>query len=549
GVPHIQGADFLDALYGLGYLHALDRRTQLAFARAVGSGRATELLADKPGLLESDRFLRRLGAARGIPQEVDALDERARRCLQVYCDGVNDGFRQTGRSFPMWAAGVADEPWEPASALLIGNLLNLLGLAHGQQRAEHIVLDLARTGAEPNRLRELYHPYLDVADFDLLRRVKEPNFLSDEFFAETAGLAKLSGSNAWAISPRRSRSGHALLASDPHIEINNHPTAWHEAVLHWDGHWMMGAALPGTPMFAVGRNERLAWGVTYSMADCCDYLIEDCRARDGVAEYRRGDAWLSFETRDESFQRKGGPRENLRAHSNPQGVLEADPLDDGDGLYLLSQWAGSAPGFGKSLATWTALAECGETEAAMELVRDCPEPPLCWMFADADGHIGRQVSGRFPKRNSNRLGVIPVPGWDESNHWDGWISVSELPSEFDPPEGFLCSANENLTSPDGPVLTTLPGADYRRRRIAQRLDALPSATTDDCRELQYDVFSMQAEDLLERLLPLLPDGEAKRRLDSWDRQYRVDSKDAALFARFYAFLVAEVFGQSPEQGG
>ena len=36
GVPHIMASTWQEALYGLGYLHALDRPTQMLFSRAVG---------------------------------------------------------------------------------------------------------------------------------------------------------------------------------------------------------------------------------------------------------------------------------------------------------------------------------------------------------------------------------------------------------------------------------------------------------------------------------------------------------------------------------
>jgi penicillin amidase len=61
GVPHISAGTWREALYGLGYMHAIDRPTQMLFARAVASGRSAELIADKPELLEMDRFFRRVG--------------------------------------------------------------------------------------------------------------------------------------------------------------------------------------------------------------------------------------------------------------------------------------------------------------------------------------------------------------------------------------------------------------------------------------------------------------------------------------------------------
>ncbi len=62
GVPHVEADSWRGALYGLGYMHAIDRPTQMLFSRAVASGQSTELIADKPELLEMDRFFRARGS-------------------------------------------------------------------------------------------------------------------------------------------------------------------------------------------------------------------------------------------------------------------------------------------------------------------------------------------------------------------------------------------------------------------------------------------------------------------------------------------------------
>ena len=46
GVPHVRGRSWLDALYGLGYMHGTDRPTQMHFGRSVALGRAAERIAN-----------------------------------------------------------------------------------------------------------------------------------------------------------------------------------------------------------------------------------------------------------------------------------------------------------------------------------------------------------------------------------------------------------------------------------------------------------------------------------------------------------------------
>ena len=56
GIPHVQADHWLDAVYGLGYMHATDRGTQLLFARSIARGSAAGDISNSPELLETDCF-------------------------------------------------------------------------------------------------------------------------------------------------------------------------------------------------------------------------------------------------------------------------------------------------------------------------------------------------------------------------------------------------------------------------------------------------------------------------------------------------------------
>jgi penicillin G amidase len=543
GVPHISASDWPGALYGLGYLHALDRPTQMVFSRAVARGRSAELIADKPELVETDRFFRRVGLDLHLEREIAGLEDRTFGYLTAYCEGVNDGMKRAGRSLPMWATGFHPYPWNQQSVLLIGNLLNYGGLAVSQLQNERLLLELIQSGVDREMLRELFSPLLDTADFDLLRRIKISSRLSDEALELIADLPRLAGSNAWAITPSRSASGHALLASDPHLEVNRLPAIWYEAVLEWDDRYVMGATLPGCPLFAVARTERLAWGVTYLKGDTCDYFIEDCRPAGDGWQYRRGDEWHDFKVRVEDIGRKGQDSQTFHVYYNDVGTLECPPDTCQGGPCLSTAWSGESEGAGQSIATWLALVGCQSTIDAMDLVRECPQPTLNWIFADVEGHIGWQANGRFPQRSPQYSGILPIPAWDESNHWKGWIPTKELPRLYDPAEGYVANANEDINEPGGPRFVTQVLPDYRRRRIDERLAALTHATLEDMQQLQYDVVSTEARDLLQVFLPYLPESEVKQRLANWDCGYGPESLEATLFQRLYRNVLLEVFGQ------
>lgn len=545
GVACVRGATFLDALYGLGYMHGLDRGTQLLFGRSVAGGSAAEEIADDAELLETDRFLRRFGLHRNLPDEVRLLSGTAGEQLESYCEGVNDGLGALGRSWPMWATGYQARAWDPASVILIGRLLSFGGLATSQLQSERLLLELIHAGVNEQTLRHLFAPRLDNVDFELLRQVRMTNSLSNDALDVLQDLPRLAGSNAWAVAPSRSQTGGALLASDPHLEVNRLPAIWYEASLSWgeDGDYVLGASLPGCPLFAVARTRRVSWGVTYMKGDTFDYFIEDCRLSEHGWEYRRGEQWLPFEVREESIGRKGAEAEPMRVYFNEVGVLEGDPNEAGEGLQLSLAWTGAGDGAGRAMESWLELIHAPTAEAAMNSARRCQMPTLCFVMADREGHIGLQGCGRFPQRPEGYSGLTPIPAWDESLHWSGWLPERHLPRIYDPPEGFVATANEEWPEREGVRLVTKPANEYRKLRIDRLLAELPEATVEDMQRLQYDVYSVQAEQLLALFLPHLPDGEMKERLTAWDRRFDPESRDASLFMRLYWHVVLELLGR------
>lgn len=541
GVPHVEAECWLDALFGLGYQHARDRVTQILFSRAVASGRGAEQISDKPELFETDCFFRKVALYRNLEHEAALLDDERRAEIDAYCEGVNRGIRAAGRSLPMRVTGFQPYDWDVSAVLLVGKLLSFGGLAISQMQNERLLIELIHARASEQAIRDLFSPRLDGIDFELLRKVRMSNQLSDHALDVMTDLPRLAGSNAWAVSPSRSESGTALLASDPHLEINRLPAIWYEAVLRFGDQYVMGATLPGCPLFAVARTNRVAWGVTYMKGDTIDFFIEDCRPGGETGwQYRRGNDWHDFRVREEVIQRKNAEPFVARCYENDQGILDRAP--EQAGYYLSFLWTGSSGGGDRAISTWLELIQANDAQQAMDVARECSQPTLCFVFADAEGHIGLQGCGKFPKRAEPDQGLVPLPAWDETNHWQGFLDSSFLPRVYDPPEGFVATANEALNPKDGPLLVTQFLPDYRKRRIDERLAELDQATLDDMKDLQYDLISLQARDLLATFMPHLPVGDLKRRLEAWDYSYEAESHEAALFQRLYINVIMELCG-------
>jgi len=229
-------------------------------------------------------------------------------------------------------------------------------------------------------------------------------------------------------------------------------------------------------------------------------------------------------------------------YENEQGTLEGDPAEKGAGYHLSIAWSGNFEGSGRAIGSWLQVPAADNAKQAMDEVRLCTQPTLCWVFADVEGHIGLQSCGRFPLRGGGYSGLTPIPAWDEANHWQGWLDPEKLPRVYDPDCGYISTANEEMNPAGGPLLVTQLLPCYRKRRIDERLAELPQATIADMQSIQYDTVSLQARDLLDILLPHLPGGELKTLLENWDCNYIPSSREAALFQRLYRNVMVELFG-------
>ena len=83
--------------------------------------------------------------------------------------------------------------------------------------------------------------------------------------------AEATGSNNWAVSPRRSATG-GLLAGDPHLSPAMPGITY--IAIEVDGRTCRGASFPGRVGIVFGQNDDVAWSLTNTMADVMDLYVE-----------------------------------------------------------------------------------------------------------------------------------------------------------------------------------------------------------------------------------------------------------------------------------
>lgn len=542
GVPRVHASTEEDLYFGNGYMQARDRGMQMVLTRIIGQGRLSEVVESSDEALKSDLYFRKMNWRGDAPRIVSTLPEKTARLAKAWCDGVNEAFnRKLPWEFRMLAH--RPDPWRIEDSILIFRMMGFLSLQQTQLEAERILIELVQTGVSDARLKEMFPGLLDNLDRELIGKIQMGDRLVPGTLSGVRLFPGMTASNNWAVAGSKTKSKKPMMACDPHMEIARLPAIWQEMVLELGDHYLVGAGIPGFPGIFMGRNSHVSWGGTYSFMDSVDSWVEECR--EGKAKRRTGKnktEWARFRERWETIKRKRKDDHHVTFYENEHGVLDGNPLEPGH--YLATRWASGQETGAVSLGIMFDLLRMDSVEQGMELLSRM-ETSWNWVLSDKAGNIGFQMSGLMPIRGGSGSGFLPQPGWDATNDWHGFVEPDQLPRSFNPPEGFVVTANNNLNSLGGANPVNMSGGIYRSRRLESVLRHAKEIGYEDFRNLQYDDYSLQAEKYMQIVRPLLPENEHGKILLEWDCRYKASSEGAWLFEKFYRNLIEEVFGQDP----
>ncbi len=566
GISHIYASNPHDLFFVQGYVHAQDRFWQMEFWRRIGSGRLSEVLGESA--LGQDRFLRTLGWHRTSAQELKRLNAETRAVLEAYAEGVN-AYISTHRGhlglefaiLGLTGVEFEPEPWTPLNTLTWAKVMawDLSGNMDTELLRAHIT---ARLGTPA--VGVLKPPYPD--DYPVI--VPPPlagatlETVPDAAFeTHVLGAGDDLGSNNWVVAGSRTETGTPFLANDPHLGIQM-PSIWYEIGLHCDPlgpdcpYNVVGASFASTPGVIIGHNDHIAWGVTNLGPDVQDLFIERVNP-ENTNQYEFQGEWLDMEIVREEIQVAGEEEPvvvNVRTTRHGPIINDVVGGTEEDWTFgwqpLALSWTALQPGtLVRSIVLLDRARNWGEFREALSY---WDVPSQNFIYADVEGNIGYQAPGRIPIRASGN-GSSPVPGWAGEHEWVDYISFDELPRAFNPPEGYIVTANNAVVGPDFPYFLSLdwsPG--YRARRIVELIEADPVLSLTDLQTIQGDSSPIWAEDVLPYLLVLPVTGsgssnerrlaEALEMLRAWDRQAVQDSAGTVLFEAFRLHLVDLTFG-------
>ncbi len=451
GIPHITAATAEDAIVLQGFACAQDRMWQMDGLRRAAAGRLAEVFG--PSVLEVDRSARRLRMERAAEQHAAALPPADRAVLAAYARGVNYYLETHRNRMPLEfrLLGYDARPWTVADSVLIGMLMYRDLTTTWPGDLEKAALLAA--GGDRAKVAALY-----------------PASVRSEV---------MPGSNAWAVAGSRTASGKPLLANDPHLEYSM-PGIWHAVHLKAPGLNVIGAALPGAPCVILGHNDRIAWGVTNLGYDVQDLYIEKFDPQLGRYVYR-GQVEQARLERD-PIRVKGGATVDFA-----QWVTRHGPVSNEGGRFLALRWVALESGsFGFPFLDLDRARNWQEFTAALARY---PGPGQNFVYADVDGNIGYQATGRLPIRR-NFDGDVPVDGASGEYEWDGYIPFEQLPRAFNPPSGIIVTANQNPFPADYPYRVGGEfAAPYRARQIRDLLAPRRGLRPADMIAIQKDVYS------------------------------------------------------------
>ena len=541
GIPHIYASFVADAYFALGFVHAQDRLWQMEMSRRIGSGRLAEVLGREA--LEVDRFMRTLGLRQAAEANVKHYAPETRRLLDAYAAGVN-AFLATDPVLPpeFWLLRFAPERWSAIDSVVWTKVM--AWDLSTNWRNELLRARLSRT-LSTQRIQEFLPPYPGdmqprLPDLKALYSGFEKKLAPERTFSNAirkeigSDPGFLAGSNSWAVSGMRTESGKPLLANDPHPGLTA-PPVWYFAHLNAPGLEAIGGTLPGVPAVVVGRNERIAWGLTTTGADVQDFYLERLDTQ--------------FRQREEVIKVKGAADERLTVRISRHGPVLSD----------VSRTALQAAPRGYALAlAWTALADDDLTlQAGVKIsrardwqeflgaARDLHSAPQSVSYADVDGNIGFISAGRVPLRKpANDLhGLAPAPGWDARYDWTGYIPFEQLPQAFNPASGTVVLANHKVVPPNyRHAITYEWQPPYRARRIQELLSAWETHDVSTFQEMQADTVSLAVQDLLPRFVAARPDHPAVRKLAAWNAAMDAERTEPLIMAAWWREFARTLYG-------
>lgn len=525
-VPHVFTKNDEDLYFMQGYITAKFRLWQMEIQTHNAAGRISEIVGEKA--LDIDRMQRRIGMGYGAEaaQEYISKDPDSKKLIDAYCAGINAYIKTLKpKDYPIEykLLDYKPEEWKPIKvALLLKNMANMLSVFEYDIENSNFV---AKYGEE--EFKKLYPDF--IADEDpIIPKGTVWNFTKSETtdingkpiegkpVANNTGFGhdlytniiqkpdEITGSNNWAVSGSKTKSGKPILCNDPHLKLSL-PSIWYEMHLVSPHMNVYGATLPGSPAVIIGFNDSISWGVTNGGRDVRDWYRVKFKD-DKRDEYEYNGQWLKAEKKIEKYVVRG------------KGTILDTVVYTKFGPVVFDASFGNAESRKNLAMIWTAhlpsnefktfyMLNCGKNyDDYLNALSNYTCPAQNFVFASRSGDIAIKEQGRFAIRDKNtHQGKFISDGTTAKDEWTEFIPAANNPTVKNPERGFVSSANQHPTDSTYPYYYPGLGVyeNYRNRRINQILTEGHDIDADFMKKMQNDNFNLHAAEALPVLLGLL----------------------------------------------
>jgi acyl-homoserine lactone acylase PvdQ len=469
---------------------------------------------DGPGQVQSDMISHLWDHYGTSKQHFDTIRPQIRELIRAYVRGVNDFYKEHPENMPSW--------WGKRSV------------------DEYMVVAFGRYF--------LYGWSIGQVFGDLRAGGIKPGFDQDE-----------RGSNQWAVSPRRSATGSAILCIDPHLSWWGASRFW-EFRIHAGELQGSGVTLAGYPAIGLGHNADVAWAMTTGGPDTAD-VYELTLNEENPAQYRYDGQWRSLKSRQVTLGIKGAEAREVTIWSSHHGPIVA--MRKGKAYAAKMAYADQV----RVAEAWYEFNTAKDFSGVMRALSARQLFPQNVMVADTSGNIYYQRTGRVPRRPSGYDCSRPVDGSTSATEWQGLHPACDHLQVLNPPQGYMqnCNIPPDVMMVDSPfspdkTLSYIYGSsgghtNQRGARAVQLLHADSSVTVEDALAYATDVRPYGSERWLEVLKRADTQFGQLHRSDadyaaaikdllSWDGQLERDST-AALKYYYWRRQLVDDYGSEP----
>ncbi|HEY8296978.1 MAG TPA: penicillin acylase family protein [Candidatus Baltobacteraceae bacterium] len=467
GIPHIRARNGHDLYFAQGFVEGSDRLFQMELMRRFVYGQLAEVLGSNE--LPIDEQVRTIDARDIVERQWRHLRPGDRAALDAFSDGVNAAMRSQPLPIEFRLLLYRPAAWKPRDCLAVGVAISL-----DLTDSWHSILarnDVWRRDGP--RDFDAAFPLSDSKyDVSIRGNVDGPPARP----APSANVLRIAhvasrpiGSNAWAAGARRTATGRALLANDPHLDLNI-PGIWYLIDLRAPGLHVAGAAIPGAPGIILGHNERVAWGATNGAVTSMSLFY---------AGRLHGGHW-----KRERFHVRFGPDVTRLYYRTPHEFAVPDDYDRT--RLVLVRWSQYDAG-ASALAAILALNRAASARDAVRALATFPGPAQNFVIADTHGFAGYHLAGRIA--DDAAWGRYVHPARDLRATYPA-IAFARLPRVAPSRDAVVLSANNKMYGDRYPYRLSAGFAlPYRAYRIARLLRARTTYDVAYFARMQLDTFS------------------------------------------------------------